>query len=321
MTRVIGALVLVAALAGVGRACPWWGCGGPPVVVYPHYCPPPVYYYPPCPPPVVRLLPARPVEAQPVDPKKAPEVVKEDVAPDGWSHVRGRVVYDGGPLPVRKLIPQSGGAYTEDWVVNPTNRGVQNAVVWLVPELSEEQLAALWARRVRDVPGFRPEQVYPGLSLKGERTILHGEPLRAYVPHVLAVQAGSDLHIRDASQAGDLPKWTSRANGEAGPLVPPGRDQRIENLKADRLPAHVESAVYPWMKAYVWVLDHPYFAGTDPDGAFEIKFAPAGNLRLVVWQESMGFRNGREGRWGEAIRVPTGRADLGEIQLKPPAGR
>ena len=25
----------------------------------------------------------------------------------------------------------------------------------------------------------------------------------------------------------------------------------------------ISSSIYPWMKAYVWVLDHPYFAVTD----------------------------------------------------------
>ena len=77
------------------------------------------------------------------------------------------------------------------------------------------------------------------------------------------------------------------------------------------------------MKAYVWVLDHPYFAVTDADGNFEIRFAPKGNLRLVAWQEATGFKGGREGRWGEPIRVPSGRLDLGEIKLsrRPGDGR
>jgi hypothetical protein len=73
--------------------------------------------------------------------------------------------------------------------------------------------------------------------------------------------------------------------------------------------------------AYLWVFDHAYFAVTDDDGRFHIRFAPAGNPRLVVWEEDMGFKGGRDGRWGEAIQVPNGKVDLGDIKLKPPTDR
>src|SRR4051812_46846290 len=110
MRTVVALLLLVSA----ANACPWWGrCGPPRPVVYPCY-PPPVYYSLPVPPPVIRVVEVPPApEGKPV--------VKEDEAPDGWCHVRGRVVYDGDPIPVQKEIPNSGGAYTEDWVVNPKN--------------------------------------------------------------------------------------------------------------------------------------------------------------------------------------------------------
>jgi hypothetical protein len=291
------------AFAGVTTACPWWG----------RCCPRPVYCYPPAPPAVVRV-----VEAPPPVTVKTPEVANEDVAPDGWCHIRGRVVYDGDPIPRQKLIPKSGGAFTEDWVVNATKRGVQNVVVWLVPELTDEQLKGLDSRRLRDVPSFKPEQVFPGLSMKGERELVHPFGRRVYVPHVLAVQSGSNLIVRNDSEVPDNPKWNSLRNGQFNPLVPPGKEQHYRDLKTERAAVGIENTIYPWMRAYVWVLDHPYFAVTDQDGNFEIKFAPKGNLRLVVWHESVGFRNGREGRWGEPIKASGGRLDLGEIKLKSP---
>jgi hypothetical protein len=297
-------VIALLASAAVADACPWTR----------HYCPPgPVIVYPYCPPPVVRFVEAKPPETKPA-------VVKEDVAPDGWCHIRGRVVYDGDPLPVQKLIPRSGGAYTEDWVVNATNRGVKNVVVWLVPELSNEQVQALKDRKLREVPSFRAKDVYPGLTEQKEVTVLIPEKPIALVPHVAIVRAGSDVVFRNASTRPENVKWVSVKNGEFNPLLPPNFSAfRIDQAKTERLPIGVEASIHPWMKAYVWVLDHPYFAVTDDDGNFEIRFAPKGNLRLVVWQETTGFRGGREGRWGEAVRVPSGRLDLGEIKLKPPA--
>ena len=45
---------------------------------------------------------------------------------------------------------------------------------------------------------------------------------------------------------------------------------------------------HPWEKAYVAVLDHPFFAVTDASGNFEIRGLPAGNYTLVVWHERLG---------------------------------
>lgn len=154
--------------------------------------------------------------------------------------------------------------------------------------------------------------------MKGERNLIIGEPRRAYVPHVIVAQAGSDLTIRNLSREPHNVQWTSTNNGLFNVLLAPGQQHQVGGLTAERNSIEIASSIYPWMKAYVWVLDHPYFAVTDRDGNFEIRFAPTGNLRLVAWQEAMGFRGGREGRWGEAIRVPSGRLDLGEIKLKPP---
>jgi hypothetical protein len=298
------AILTLLVTAAIAAACPWGRrcCAPPPVY----------YYYPLYPPPVIAESPPPAPE-----PKPAVKVVQEDVAPPGWCHIRGRIVFDGDPVPEQKEIPKDGGAVTENWVVNPKNRGVKNVVVWLVPELTKEHLEALQSRKLREVPPFPPQEVYTGLSQRGQRFIVHPSGAQVYIPHVLAVQAGSNVTIRNDSQLPDNPKWTSRNNGEFSPLVPPGKDNEMKDIKAERFPINIESSIYPWMKAYVWVFDHPYFAVTDADGRFHIRYAPTGNLRLAVWQEETGFKGGREGRWGEPIRVPDGKLDLGEIKLQP----
>jgi hypothetical protein len=43
------------------------------------------------------------------------------------------------------------------------------------------------------------------------------------------------------------------------------------------------------MEAYWMVVDHPYITVTDDKGYFEIKNAPAGTQKIVVWQEAVGF--------------------------------
>jgi hypothetical protein len=70
------------------------------------------------------------------------------------------------------------------------------------------------------------------------------------------------------------------AGGQSFPFTP---------ASPERTPGAVVCDIHPWMSSWWMVLDHPYFAVTDDKGYFEIKNAPAGTQRVVVWQEAAGF--------------------------------
>ncbi len=63
------------------------------------------------------------------------------------------------------------------------------------------------------------------------------------------------------------------------------------------------------------VLDHPYFAVTDENGLFEIKNVPAGTLKLVSWQESVGWLDG--GRSGIDVEVKPDAVTHVVLTMKP----
>ena len=58
---------------------------------------------------------------------------------------------------------------------------------------------------------------------------------------------------------------------------------------AERVPLRVVCDIHGWMKSYVGIYDHPFFAVTDADGSFEIKGVPAGKQNIIVWHELQGF--------------------------------
>jgi hypothetical protein len=85
-------------------------------------------------------------------------------------------------------------------------------------------------------------------------------------------------------------------------------------MPALRSPDHYTDSIHPWIQGYVWAFDHPLFAVTDANGDFEIKDAPRGTWRLVVWHEKVGYLGGAKGRVGERV-VVDGRA-LEPVELE-----
>jgi hypothetical protein len=70
------------------------------------------------------------------------------------------------------------------------------------------------------------------------------------------------------------------------------------------------------------VLDHPYYAVTDAQGNFEIKNAPAGTQKVVVWQEAVGFVSSSGA--GEDVNIKASDTTTKDFTLDPnkvrPAG-
>ena len=48
------------------------------------------------------------------------------------------------------------------------------------------------------------------------------------------------------------------------------------------------SNVHNWMRAWIGVVDHPYFGVTGTDGAFTLRNVPPGTYTVAVWQEKLG---------------------------------
>jgi hypothetical protein len=71
-------------------------------------------------------------------------------------------------------------------------------------------------------------------------------------------------------------------------LALPRKDQvitkpaRVAGLIAIKCDAH------SWMRAYVYVSDHPYVAITDANGNFEIKDMLPGKYKITIWHEGFG---------------------------------
>lgn len=109
-----------------------------------------------------------------------------------------------------------------------------------------------------------------------------------YAPRVVGVQTNQPLEIVNSD--GTL------HNVNAKPTInqPFNVAQPVQGMKTTKKFAKpeigitVKCNVHPWMKAYIHVVDHPFFSVTDASGAFSLKGLPAGTYTLEAWQEKLG---------------------------------
>ena len=113
-----------------------------------------------------------------------------------------------------------------------------------------------------------------------------------YVPHVIGMQTNQKMKITNSDPTGHnihvLPKsgggneeWNESQPAGAAPIT-------SRTFKRSEILVPVKCNQHPWMKAYIGVLKHPFFAVSKDDGSFEIKGVPAGTYTVVAWHEKYG---------------------------------
>lgn len=225
-----------------------------------------------------------------------------------WATVRGQIIFGGEnvPEPMPTGAAQRGGPpFVASWLVHPKNKGVKNVFVWLALD-SKDRGIRMPANRIhpdlRKVPDDVLEMEVRGLM---------------YFPNSIGMRSGQTLRFKNSSNEPTNFKYQSfEQNGNV--LLQTGKTFDVNNLANEKMPIQVESNVHPWMKGYVRVFDHPYFAITDEDGKFEIRLAPVGKMRLWLWHPQMGFRDGVKGKDGDPIDVKPRGSDVGAIKIRPP---
>lgn len=113
-----------------------------------------------------------------------------------------------------------------------------------------------------------------------------------YVPHVSGAQVGQKLKITNSDPTQHNIHFTPKNNDDWNQSQPNGAPPMTHEFKRAEVLVPVKCNQHPWMKAYIGVTKHPFFAVSKPDGTFEIKGVPPGNYTVVAWHEGPG--NGTE---------------------------
>ncbi len=108
-----------------------------------------------------------------------------------------------------------------------------------------------------------------------------------YVPHVLGIQVGQPLEIRNS----DPLMHNIRADAQINRGFNQGQPVPMSTTKTfatREVMVPIKCDVHAWMRAHIGVVDHPFFAVTGADGTFALESLPAGTFTIEAWHETLG---------------------------------
>lgn len=113
-----------------------------------------------------------------------------------------------------------------------------------------------------------------------------------YKPHVLGVMVNQPITITNSDPTTHNIHFTPKNNPDWNQSQVNGAAPMTHKLAVAEVLVPVKCNQHPWMKSYVGVTKHPFFAVSGEDGSFTIKGVPAGKYTVVAWHE--GGANGTE---------------------------
>jgi plastocyanin len=196
------------------------------------------------------------------------------VAADTSTSVTGVVKFEGsGPKPTRidmsadpnclKTHPTP--ATTED-VVTGADGALENAVVYVSDGLQGQ--------------AFQPPAEPAVLEQKG----------CLYKPHVVALQANQKLNVVNSDSTTHNIHPIPNNNREWNMTQPPGVPLE-QTFAREEVAIPVKCNIHPWMRGYIAVFKHPFFAVTGKDGSFELKNLPPGSYTITAWHGKLGTQS------------------------------
>jgi hypothetical protein len=230
-----------------------------------------------------------------------------------WATIKGRVVWGGDQIPEAKWITvtvdqahclganktaKDGKILDEGLLVNPKNKGLKNVFVYIAEQPGKE------------IP------IHPDLK-NFPKEVKIDQPACSFMPRALALREGQVFMVTNSASVQHNIRWIGDGvNNQGGNVtIKPGDKAEVKDLKAQRLPLPLECNIHGWMKGRLGVFNHPYYAITDDDGNFEIKLAPTGTYKLMVYHEEIGYRGGAKNKNGEEHTIKAPVTDLGELKM------
>ena len=108
-----------------------------------------------------------------------------------------------------------------------------------------------------------------------------------YKPHVQGVMKGQEVIIKNSDATLHNIHSMAKVNNQFNFAMPKVVKSKTTTFDKVEDPFYIKCDVHPWMKTWVGVFDHPFFAVTDENGNYKIENIPPGTYKVVFWQEKL----------------------------------
>jgi plastocyanin len=144
-----------------------------------------------------------------------------------------------------------------------------------------------------------------------------------YSPRVIAMVAGQKLAVKNSDSTSHNVHPQPKNNTGFNKSQAAGEPDIIRTFDKPEERIPVKCDQHPWMKAWISVMNHPFFAVTDAEGKYNIAGVPPGSYTLVVWHEKLGVQNipvsvTASGTVTKDVTLKGGSTGGAAVQVSPP---
>jgi plastocyanin len=181
--------------------------------------------------------------------------------------IKGNIRYVGAPIEKKKAsvtIDQyvCGKEKEPEDLLLSSNNGIRNAVVSL--------------QNVS--PGVKRDWNFPAAKMDQKQC--------SFTPRVVIVPVGGTVEFLNSDRLLHNVRSTGKENPPFNRAQPHARSISFSFKQPELL--RVDCDLHSWMRGWVVVAEHPFYAVTNEQGEFVLEDVPPGKYTLQVWQETLG---------------------------------
>ena len=220
---------------------------------------------------------------------KPPQREVTPIDPETAATISGTVLFQG-PVPPQAEVRLGGWAECTAQHEGPVHAGdvlveggkLRNAIVYVKEGLGD---------RVFAIP---------------EEPVVVDQKGCVFVPRIAAARAYQPVQFLNGDPMAHNVHGLARKSQEWNFSLGVKGAARTIALASPEVPIEIVCDIHPWMRAYIAVFDHPYFALSAADGSFALGNLPPGQYVVEAWHERFGTR---------ATPVSLGARDRAEISF------
>ena len=201
---------------------------------------------------------------------------------EGGAAVVGVIKFDG-PRPERKpivMIANKGGKPDECSELHKTPVLYENAIVSEKGELANVFIYVKNGLEKKSYPVPTEPAVFDQTKCM-------------FRPHIQGVRVGQEFVMRNSDPMLHNVRSYAFRNRTFNIAQPVDSAERKKVFKKPERAIKMGCDIHQWMTAYVFAMEHPFFAVSNEKGQFKIAGLPAGEYTLAAWHEEFGTQEAK----------------------------